>query len=124
MSSACWAAATTCDGLFPAAPAKQRFVTSRDIAGLAEGAKIKIAGLVIRPHRPPTRSGKIVVFLTLEDEFGLIDVTVFENIYHRYGEKLFKNPLLSIEGTVARRGGNEAGIVANRIQPLTQAQAW
>ncbi len=103
---------------------KQRFVTSRDIAGLAEGAKIKIAGLVIRPHRPPTRSGKIVVFLTLEDEFGLIDVTVFENIYHRYGEKLFKNPLLSIEGTVARRGGNEAGIVANRIQPLTQAQAW
>ncbi|NLL87693.1 MAG: DNA polymerase III subunit alpha [Firmicutes bacterium] len=103
---------------------KQKFFTSQEIGSLAQGAKVKIAGLVIRPHRPPTRSGKIVVFLTLEDEFGLIDVTVFENTYHRYGEKMFKHPLLIIEGEVARRGGNEASIVANRIQTLTQAQPW
>jgi len=103
---------------------KQRFITSREVGSLALGTKIKIAGLVIRPHRPPTRSGKIVVFLTLEDEYGLIDVTVFENVYRRCGGKMFQHPLLSVEGVVASRGGNEVSIVANRVQPLVRAQLW
>ena len=61
-----------------------------------ERGQVQVAGLVICPHRPPTRSGRTVVFLTLEDEFGLADVTIFENIHKRYGEVLF-NSLLSTD---------------------------
>lgn len=98
--------------------AQRKFASSRDVKKQAEGAKVKTAGYVIRPHRPPTRSGKIVVFLTLEDEFGLLDVTVFENVYQRYGENLYQHPLLIVEGTVSSRGGKEVSLVAERIMPL------
>ncbi|MBO8126791.1 MAG: DNA polymerase III subunit alpha [Firmicutes bacterium] len=80
------------------------YATSRDIKGLASGTRVRIAGKVIRPHRPPTKSGKTVVFLTLEDEFGLIDATVFEDKYHRYGHLIFTRGLLGLTGVVQRRG--------------------
>ena len=64
----------------------------------------KVAGLLIRPHRPPTRSGRTVVFFTLEDETGLLDVTVFENIYEQYGKEIFTSSLLLVEGRLDPRG--------------------
>ncbi len=94
-------------------------LTSREVTAQKEG-RVQTAGLVIRPHRPPTRSGKTVVFLTLEDEFGLIDVTIFENVYKRYAEVLFNCPLLKITGEISQRDENEiTSIVAHRIMPLT-----
>lgn len=95
----------------------KNFTNSIKLAELESG-RVQVAGLVIRPHRPPTRSGKVVVFLTLEDEFGLIDVTIFENVYHRYAQVIFNNPLLLITGEISRRDGGEASIIAQRIQPL------
>ena len=78
-----------------------------------------MAGLVIRPHRPPTRSGRIIVFLTLEDEYGLIDVTVFEDVYKKYAKVLYGSPLLLVTGEISRRDGAEfSTITASRIQAL------
>jgi len=77
-----------------------------------------MAGLVIRPHRPPTRSGRTVVFLTLEDEYGLIDVTVFEDVYKKYAKTLYSEPLLLVTGYISRRDGEHSTITATRIQAL------
>ncbi len=80
---------------------------------------LQTAGLVIRPHRPPTKSGKTVVFLTLEDEYGLIDVTIFEDIYKRYAKTIFNEPLLLVTGELSRRDSKErASIIATRIKAL------
>ncbi|MFZ5924532.1 MAG: DNA polymerase III subunit alpha [Bacillota bacterium] len=68
------------------------------------GTSVRVAGLVVRPHRPPTRSGKTVVFFSLEDETGLIDVTVFEDIYRRCGGVMFTSPVVIVEGRLERRG--------------------
>ncbi|HHY15537.1 MAG TPA: DNA polymerase III subunit alpha, partial [Firmicutes bacterium] len=45
----------------------QRVLTTAEAAKQIAGTEVQVAGLVIRPHRPPTRSGRTVVFLTLED---------------------------------------------------------
>jgi len=93
-------------------------LTSREAAALKEGT-VQMAGLVIRPHRPPTRSGRTVVFLTLEDEYGLMDVTVFEEVYKKYGRVIYNEPLLLVTGDISRRDESEqASIIASRIQPL------
>ncbi len=67
---------------------------------------MQVCGLLFRPHRPPTRSGRITVFLSLEDEFGLTDVTVFEDIYMQYGHLIFgpQEGALLVKGQVHRRG--------------------
>lgn len=94
--------------------------SSRQARGLAHGSRVTAAGLLLRPHRPPTRSGKITVFLSLEDEFGLLDVTVFEKVYFQYGSFIFgeqKGPLL-VRGILQRRG-NGVNLVAHRLSFLS-----
>ncbi|HWJ02193.1 MAG TPA: OB-fold nucleic acid binding domain-containing protein, partial [Verrucomicrobiae bacterium] len=81
-------------------------LTTREVTNVPDGQTVTVGGMVIRPHRPPTKSGKTVVFLSLEDEFGLIDITVFQDVYQQYGNFLFggKRPPLAVTGTVQRRG--------------------
>lgn len=96
---------------------KKHYLSSKDVKNTAPGSTVTTAGIVIRPHRPPTKSGRVVVFLSLEDEFGLIDVTVFENVYHRYGRTIFTQPALVVTGKVEERG-NVRNITAKKITPL------
>jgi error-prone DNA polymerase len=92
---------------------------SKDINNIPDGETVTVGGMVIRPHRPPTKSGKTVVFLSLEDECGLVDITVFENIYQQYGNLLFsgKRPPLAITGTVQRRGQG-LSVIAHKLEDL------
>ena len=57
--------------------------------------------------------------LSLEDEYGLIDVTIFEDIYRKYAKIIFNQPLLLVTGKISRRDPHErASINATRIQGL------
>ncbi|HEX3031208.1 MAG TPA: OB-fold nucleic acid binding domain-containing protein, partial [Bacillota bacterium] len=96
-------------------------VNSREIAALPKGQVVKVGGLVIRPHRPPTKSGRTVVFMSLEDEFGLVDVTVFEKTYQKYGKLLFGGSRipLAVTGRVEHRG-EATSLIAFKIEPLIQ----
>lgn len=78
----------------------------------------RAAGWVIRPHTPPTKSGKTVVFFTLEDETGLMNITTFPDMYERYGHLIFGNPLLIIEGKKDRRGANS--LIVERMRKIDE----
>lgn len=95
---------------------RQGFKDSRSVKEEKAGARVKVAGLLLAPHRPPTKSGKITVFLSLEDEFGLTDVTVFEDVYQRFGHLIFapQPGPLAVEGMVQRRG-NGVSLIAKRL---------
>ncbi|WP_184203971.1 DNA polymerase III subunit alpha [Armatimonas rosea] len=69
-----------------------------------DGEEITLAGLSLMPHRPPVASGEIVVFLTLEDETGLAQVTVPPAVYERWGSRLLTERVLAIHGRAVRRG--------------------
>lgn len=98
---------------------RDRYLTAAQVKEAETGALVKVAGVPICPHRPPTRSGKIVVFLSLEDETGLVDVTIFEEVYQRYGHLIFTDPRppLAVLGRVERRGGH-VSVTVNRIKAL------
>ncbi len=84
------------------------YLTAGGVKQAATRSLVRVAGVPICPHRPPTKSGKIVVFLSLEDETGLIDLTIFEDVYQRYGHLIFTDPRppLAALGRVERRGGH------------------
>lgn len=96
-------------------------LSSAEIKEKSDRTVVTAAGTLLRPHRPPTRSGRIVVFLSLEDECGIIDVTVFENIYQLYGHLIFRRPScpLVITGKVKREGRN-LSITASKIEALAE----
>ncbi|MGQ9699323.1 MAG: OB-fold nucleic acid binding domain-containing protein, partial [Armatimonadota bacterium] len=92
-------------------------VTSADLLSIPSGRRVRVGGVVIRPHRPPTRSGRVVVFLSLEDETGLADITVFEDVYQRYGNLIYSRPALIVEGVVDRRGSHPS-VTAEKVWEL------
>ena len=49
---------------------KQNVVTSSNLRRMPSGATVRVSGMLILVHTPPTKSGKRVMFLTLEDETG------------------------------------------------------
>ncbi|MEW6182099.1 MAG: DNA polymerase III subunit alpha [Bacillota bacterium] len=102
---------------------KEGYLTSDRLRRLPGGTWVKAAGLPLRPHRPPTRSGRIVVFLSLEDETGMTDTTVFEDVYQRYGHLIFgpEPGPLKVTGVLHRRGDG-VSITAKKIEPLTPLQ--
>lgn len=94
-------------------------LSSSEVKHKNTGTLAAVAGIPLRPHRPPTRSGRTVVFLSLEDEYGMVDITVFENVYQRYGHLIFRRPScpLLVRGKIDRNG-KHVTITATKIEAL------
>ena len=95
---------------------KQKEVMSRDLRRLPSGSTVRISGMVIIVHTPPTKSGKRVMFLTLEDEMGLLDVVVFPKTQSRFAKLILTSEVLTLEGKLQRKGpgGLAISIVMSR----------
>jgi error-prone DNA polymerase len=91
---------------------------SLDLLGVKSGKRVKVAGVVVSRNRPPVKSGRTVVFITLEDEVGLLDAVVFEETYHKWRNVLFGSDTLIVEGKLDRPGGTTISVIVNRAEPL------
>ena len=45
-----------------------------------------------------------MIFITMEDETGLLDVTVFERVYQQWGKVIYSNSCLIVDGEAAEEG--------------------
>jgi error-prone DNA polymerase len=66
------------------------------------GRRVRVGGMVISRHRPRTAKG--TMFMTIEDETGLLQVVVDMPAYERYKELLRGEGLLLFEAIVQRAG--------------------
>jgi error-prone DNA polymerase len=80
----------------------QGVLSSGELAGRPDGQTVRVAGWVVVRQRPPTAKGH--VFITLEDEEGLINLIVRPDVYERYRDALRHTPLLRVEGRLQREG--------------------
>jgi error-prone DNA polymerase len=67
-----------------------------DLPQLPDGTRVRVAGGVICRQRPGTASG--FLFLTLEDETGLVNVIVRPDLFHRERAVLVSEPFLEVDG--------------------------
>jgi error-prone DNA polymerase len=67
------------------------------------GAKVRVAGLVITRQSPST--GKEFKFFTLADEFGHVDVIIRPPIYQRYRQVANLEPVLVMDGSLQKQDG-------------------
>ncbi|MFW8636308.1 OB-fold nucleic acid binding domain-containing protein [Cribrihabitans pelagius] len=73
---------------------------SARLAEPPENARITVAGLVILRQRPGTAKG--VIFLTLEDETGIVNVIVWRKIYETFRRAVIAGRLLRVTGRLQR----------------------
>ncbi len=76
---------------------------ARTVASMPNGAKVRYAGLVICRQRPGTAGG--VVFMTLEDETGFVNVVVWESVFQRYPVLAKTVSFLGITGKLQAEDG-------------------
>ncbi len=90
---------------------------SRRLHEQPHGAQASVAGLVTVRQRPPEAGG--VTFLTLEDEFGPINIVVWERVALRYRRELLESTVLRIDGQLQQVDG-VCHLVAQRLQNLSR----
>jgi error-prone DNA polymerase len=76
---------------------------ARGVTALPHGRRVRYAGLVICRQRPGTASG--VVFMTLEDETGFVNVVVWQKVFERFGVLLRTQSFLGIDGRLQVQDG-------------------
>jgi DNA polymerase III alpha subunit len=80
------------------------------------GARVAVAGLVLLRQRPGTAKG--VIFLTLEDETGTVNVVVWAQVYERFRRAVIAGRLLRVTGKLQREAG-VVHVVAEQIEDLS-----
>ena len=91
---------------------RQDLPDARTVAMMQNGEKIRYAGLVICRQRPGTAGG--VVFMTLEDETGFVNVVVWESVFQRYAVLAKTISFLGITGKLQVEDG-VVHLVAERL---------
>ena len=89
--------------------------TTRHVERMGDGEHVKLAGLVVCRQRPGTAHG--VLFLLLEDEFGLTNVVVRPSLYERQRLVLRTEPFIIVNGIVRWRGPS-LSVLARSIERL------
>ncbi len=77
---------------------------SRDLLQRRSKADLLVAGVKVATQTPPVRSGRRVVFLTLDDATGPVDATFFEDAQGPYAATVFGSWLLVVRGELRRTG--------------------
>jgi error-prone DNA polymerase len=91
---------------------RMKCATARELHALAHGRRARTAGIVIGRQRPGTASG--VVFVTLEDETGCVNVVVWNSLVESQRRELLGSRLMAVDGVIEREG-DVVHLVAARL---------
>jgi error-prone DNA polymerase len=95
-------------------------VPSVEIMDLPHGTRARAAGLIECLQNPPTKSGHRVYFLLVEDEWGLLQATIFRSVYERYGHVLHDEGAFLLEGRVEQTIKKGFAFLVHRIKSLQE----
>jgi error-prone DNA polymerase len=94
----------------------ERLWTAEQMRDFPNGRLARACGIVTGRQQPATASG--VVFVTLEDETGNVNVVVWQSVKERFRTELLGARLLAVYG-VWQREGEVRHLVAQHLRDLT-----
>jgi error-prone DNA polymerase len=98
---------------------------SRDLLSRRSRSEILVAGVKVATQTPPIRSGRRVIFVTLDDATGPVDATFFEDAQGPYAATVFHSWLLVVQGVLRRTGPRGVSLRATGCWELpTLHQIW
>jgi error-prone DNA polymerase len=102
-------------------PALERLgaVTNAALASMRSGP-VRIGGLVVTRQHPMTAKG--TVFLALEDETGMVNVTLWPDTWARLRGVVRRHALLLVDGELQREG-EVVNVIARSVRPLPEVAA-
>jgi error-prone DNA polymerase len=98
-------------------------VSAHRLREAAQGQTVLVAGAKAATQTPPIRSGRRVIFLTLDDTTGLVDLAFFDDSHAACAHTVFHSWLLLVRGTVQRRGARALSVVGHAAWDLAELAA-
>jgi error-prone DNA polymerase len=96
-------------------------VRSCDLLTQRSGADVLVAGVKVALQTPPIRSGRRVIFLTLDDGYGCSDSTFFSDVQSSSAALLYSTSLILVRGVTRRTGDRGISIRATEAWGLREA---
>ena len=99
---------------------RKKLLTAAQMADYPSGRLVRACGIVTMRQRPQTAKG--VVFVTLEDETGSVNVIVWKAVKERFRQEVYQSRLLAVYGVWQRdeeSGGEVRHVIAKRLVDLT-----
>jgi error-prone DNA polymerase len=96
---------------------------SRDLLRRRSRAELLVAGVKVATQTPPVRSGRRVVFLTVDDGTGPIDATFFDDAQGPWAATVFSSWLLLVRGELRRTGRRGVSVRATGAWDLPAVHA-
>ncbi|HEU4355258.1 MAG TPA: DNA polymerase III subunit alpha, partial [Actinomycetota bacterium] len=93
-------------------------VRAKDLWRQRAGSRVMVAGVKVASQTPAIRSGQRIIFLTLDDATGPVDVTVFESVQPKVAKTVFHSYVLVVRGQVRRTGVRGVSVVAEDVWDL------
>jgi error-prone DNA polymerase len=100
--------------------ARERFLRACDLAQAPDAGWRKAAGLVLVRQRPG--NGKMV-FITLEDESGVINVALYSTLFERFRKETMSARLMAVEGRVQKSREGVVHLLARRVSDRSEELA-
>jgi error-prone DNA polymerase len=91
---------------------------ARDLWRCRADERVMVVGVKVASQTPAIRSGQRIIFLTLDDATGPVDVTVFESVQPKVAKTVFHSFVLAVTGTVRRTGRKGTSVVAEDVWDL------
>jgi error-prone DNA polymerase len=79
-----------------------RILSTSQLATTKDGQPVKVAGLVLVRQRPGTAGG--ICFMTIEDETGVANLVIFQNLFDEYRKEILQSKLIMVEGHLQVQG--------------------
>ncbi|MET8808208.1 DNA polymerase III subunit alpha [Streptomyces sp. NPDC004546] len=95
-------------------------VSARRLREARHGETVLVAGAKAATQTPPIRSGKRVIFSTLDDGTGLVDLAFFDDSHDTCAHTVFHSWLLLVRGVVQRRGPRSLSVVGSAAWNLAE----
>ncbi|GAB3351592.1 DNA polymerase III subunit alpha [Modestobacter lapidis] len=100
-------------------------VPAGELLQCRSGVEVLVAGVKVATQTPPIRSGRRVVFVTLDDGTGCADSTFFEDVQGPYAATVFHSWLLVVRGVLRRTGPRGVSMRATGAWELPALhEAW
>jgi error-prone DNA polymerase len=91
-----------------------------ELRGRRGNTPVVVAGVKVATQTPPVRSGKRVIFLTLDDGTANADIALFEDAQARYARTVFDGWILAVRGTIRRTGARGVSVVGREVIDLAK----
>jgi error-prone DNA polymerase len=86
---------------------------------------VMVAGVKVASQTPAIRSGQRIIFLTLDDATGPVEVVVFESVQPKVARTVFHAYAMAVYGELRRTGVRGVSIIAEDVWDLIELHtAW